>query len=149
MRQSYVDGAAELDLGAWPLVTLKLIDAEALAAHSEGAVEEMVDALGKVILSADRRGMTFELRVDFVAGVSDVFDRCAPFILQFAIALARPDIFQASQRCMKGTAIRFHDPSDSELVAMVEELIRHVPQGAPISFAMAGGEEVEEGMGAR
>ena len=144
MRTSYVDGAAELDLGAWPLVTLRLSDAEALAAHSEGAVEEMVEALGKVILSADRRGMTFELRVDFVAGVSDVFDQCAPFILQFAISLARPDIFQASQRCMKGTAIRFHDPSDTELVAMVEELIKHVPQGAPISFAMAGEDTDDE-----
>jgi hypothetical protein len=137
MKTSYLSGSAELDLGAWPVVSLRFVDAEKLGTYDEEAVEEMVSALGNVILSADRRGMKFELRVDFVVGVSDIFDQCAPLIVQFAVSLARPDIFQASQRCMAGTAVLFHDPSDRELVGMVEQLIAHVPQGAPIRFAMA------------
>jgi len=136
MKVAYLSGAAELDLGAWPSVSLRFLDASMLATYNEAAVDEMVDALGKVILSADRRGMRFELHVDFVVGVSEVFDQCAPLILQFALSLARPDILQASQRCMVGTAVRFHDPGDAELVALVEQLIAHVPKGAPISFAM-------------
>jgi hypothetical protein len=137
MKVAYLAGSAELDLGGWPVVVLRFVNAETLATYEERAVEEMVEALGKVILSADRREMKFELHVDFVVGVSEIFDQCAPLIVQFAVSLARPDIFQASQRCMIGTKVRFHDAGDRELVSMVEQLIAHVPQGAPISFEMA------------
>jgi hypothetical protein len=141
MIQTLAGGAAELDLTSWPVVHLRLLEAEALAANSEAAVDEMVDALAKVILSSDRRGMRFELVVDFLAAVVDIFEQCAPFILQFAMALARPDVFEASQRSMVGTLVRFHDPDDAPLVNMVAQLVAHVPQGAPIRFAMAESEE--------
>jgi hypothetical protein len=141
MIQQLAGGAAELNLGEWPVVRMSLLDAERLAADSERAVEEMVGALAEVILSADARGMRFELNVDFFAAVSDIFEQCAPFILQFALALARPDIFAASQRCMEGTVVRFHDPDDAPLVDMVAQLIQHVPQGAPIRFEAGNGEK--------
>lgn len=141
MIQTLAGGAAELDLSAWPIVNLRLLEAEALAANSDAAVQELVGVLAKVILSSDRRGMRFELVVDFLAAVVDIFEQCAPFILQFAMALARPDVFEASQRCMTGTLVRFHDRDDAPLVHVVAQLVAHVPQGAPIRFAMAEEEQ--------
>jgi hypothetical protein len=134
MIQTLAGGAAELDLTAWPGVVLRLKDAERLAANSEAAVSEMVDSLASVILSADRKGMRFGLDVDFQVPVLEIFDQCAPFILQFALALARPDVFEASQRSMTGTRVRFYAEEDGPIVNLVSELIAHVPQGAPISL---------------
>jgi hypothetical protein len=137
MRRPLCGGAASLDMSAWPSVSLRIEDVEALSAGGEAAVEEMVAALAQVILSTARRGMRFGLSVDFCMPVVDMFGQCAPLIMSFSMAMARPDLFEAAQTCMSETVIRFHDPGDAPLVDMVAQLIAHVPQASPVYFRMA------------
>lgn len=124
-------------MGDWPSVSLRIEDVVALSSGGEAAVAEIVDALGQVILSTSKRGMRFALSVDFCMPVVDMFGDCAPLILNFAVAMARPDLFEAAQTAMSETVIRFHDPGDAPLVDMVAQLIAHVPQASPVYFRMA------------
>jgi hypothetical protein len=137
MLRPLCGGAALLDMGAWPQVSLRIEDVEAFSAAGEDAVQEMVSALSQVILSTARRGMRFGLSVDFIMPVVDLFGQCAPLIMSFAMSMARPDLFAAAQTCLSETVIRFHDPGDAPLVDMVAQLIAHVPQASPVFFRMA------------
>jgi hypothetical protein len=137
MLRPLCGGAASLDMGDWPSVSLRIQDVHALSSGGDAAIREIVDALAQVILSASRRGMRFALSVDFCMPVVDMFGDCAPLILSFAMAMSRPDLFHAAQTAMRETVIRFHDPGDAPLVDMVAQLIAHVPQASPVYFRMA------------
>lgn len=128
------------DMRDWPLVKLVVSDKSSFVGREEErrrVIEGMVEILGKTIVSAAQRSMKFDFQVDFEITVSNIFQETAPFILEFAMAMARPDIFEASGKSMSGSTIRFHDPEDAYMVEAVSNLIAHVPQGAPIRFEMA------------
>jgi len=129
--------AVVLDMEAWPRVDLNILDINCLIDEREETVEEIARVLGKIILSSERRDMKFELFVNLKMSVSEIFDSAAPFVVEFAIAMAKPELFAASQKCMKGSRVRFYDPGDEEMVTAVAELIKHIPQGAPVVFEMA------------
>jgi hypothetical protein len=128
------------DMGGWPLVSLVVADKRGFVGSDEerkAIIAAMVEVLGKTIVSAASRDMRFDLQVDFEISVSEIFHETAPFILEFAMAMARPDIFEASKTSMSGSVIRFHHTGDTYMVEAVSNLIAHVPQGAPIRFEMA------------
>lgn len=126
-----------VDMTQWPKVEMNVSDVRSLTEDKEGVVEQIAETMGKIILSSERRGMKFELYVNFKIPVSEIFESVAPFVVEFAIAMAKPELFAASQKCMTGSRIRFYDPGDEEMVGAVAELIKHVPQGAPVAFEMA------------
>lgn len=129
----------EFDMREWPLVKLVVSDKSSFVGSEEErkrVIHDMVEILGKTIISAAKRNMKFDFQVDFKMTVSNIFQETAPFILEFAMAMARPDIFEASKSSMSGSNIRFHDPEDMYMVEAVSNLIAHIPQGAPIRFEM-------------
>jgi hypothetical protein len=135
MRVEIVDGVV-YDMTTWPLITLTVRSPNGLLQDRKLVIDGIVNVLGKTILSAANREMKFNFRVDFVIPVYDMFNDLAPFVLEFAMAMARPDIFEASKSCMVGSCVRFHNKEDAEMVHAVAQLIAHVPQGAPVTFEM-------------
>lgn len=138
MKVDVVSGV-EFDMREWPLVTLTVSDSSCLESPSsrQAVIDGIVNILGKTIISAAKKGLAFTFHVDFVISVSNLFRQLAPFILEFALAMARPDIFEASKSSLKLSKIRFHSEDDVDMVYAVAQLIAHVPQGAPIEFEMA------------
>lgn len=130
-------GGIVLDMTAWPRVDMNIEDAESIVGGKEDLVSQIAAVLGKIILSSERRDMKFELYVNFKIPVSEIFETAAPFVVEFAIAMAKPELLAASQKCMAGSKVRFYDEGDAEMVGTVAELIKHIPQGAPIVFEMA------------
>lgn len=138
MRVEIVEGVV-YDMKGWPLVTLTVHKPDALLQDRQSVIDGIVNVLGKTILSAATRDMKFNFQVDFIIPVYNMFNDLAPFVLEFALAMARPDIFDASQKCMQGSCVRFHNKEDAEMVQAVAQLIAHVPQGAPVTFEMVDG----------
>lgn len=137
MKVNIVSGV-EFDMRAWPFVTLTVSDSSGLVSDRQAVIDGIVNILGKTIISAASKGLRFKFQVDFMISVSNLFRDLAPFILEFALAMARPDIFEASKNSLEQSKIRFHSKDDVDMVSAVAQLIAHVPQGAPVEFEMAG-----------
>jgi hypothetical protein len=125
------------DMTRWPQVVLEINHVEGLLADRQAVIDGIVNILGKTIISSNKRQMKFSFQVDIVVSVSNLFRELAPFVVEFALAMARPDIFEASKKCLEKSKIRFHSREDGDMVHAVAQLIAHIPQGAPIQFEMA------------
>lgn len=136
MKVDVVSGV-EFDMRGWPLVKLTVSDSSGLVSDRQAVIDGIVNILGKTIISAASKGLQFKFQVDFMISVSNLFRDLAPFILEFALAMARPDIFEASKHSLEQSKIRFHSEDDVDMAYAVAQLIAHVPQGAPVEFEMA------------
>jgi hypothetical protein len=140
MRKELGNGDLIFDMGSWPVVQVSLVGTQTVEEGEEPMqkmMDEMVSLLSDVILSAYKRGLRFRLTVHFGMSVSTIFATCAPFILQFALAMAREDLLKASGECLEETCVSFSDPDDEPLIEVVTQLIAHIPQSSPIVFKMA------------
>jgi hypothetical protein len=127
-----------MDMGAWPRVGIHVDGIEGLCGEArEQTMRETVDALGKLILGTSRRELRFRLVVELKICVTEVFAQVAPFIVEFALAMGKPELLSASATCMEGTDVLFHSREDEAMVEVIEQLIAHIPQGAPVTMAMA------------
>jgi hypothetical protein len=127
-----------LDMGGWPRVAVEVESIEGLCGDSrEATMAATVEALSKLILGTARRDLRFKLVVELKICVTELFAQVAPFIVEFALAMGKPELLEASGRCMEGTEVRFHSPEDEAMVDVVAQLIAHIPQGAPVTMTMA------------
>jgi hypothetical protein len=127
-----------MDMGTWPVVGIHVESIEGLCDEArEETMRDTVEALSKLILGTAKRDLRFKLVVELKICVTRLFAHVAPFIVEFAIAMGRPELLEASGKCMEGTEVRFHSPDDEAMVEVIAQLIAHIPQGAPVSMVMA------------
>lgn len=127
-----------MDMGTWPEVGIHVESLEGLCGDArEATMRQTVEALSRLILGTARRELRFRLVVQLKICVTELFAQVAPFIVEFALAMGRPELLQASAVCMDGTEVRFHSPADEAMVDVIGQLIEHIPQGAPVTMKMA------------
>jgi hypothetical protein len=127
-----------MDLQGWPEVGIHVESLEGLCDDArEATMRQTVEALSRLILGTARRELRFRLVVELKICVTQLFAQVAPFIVEFALAMGRPELLEASAACMEGTEVRFHRAEDEAMVDVVAQLIEHIPQGAPVTMRMA------------
>lgn len=127
-----------MDMGTWPHVGIHVESLEGLCGGArEATMHNTIEALSKLILGTARRDLRFKLVVELKICVTELFAQVAPFIVEFALAMGKPELLAASARCMEGTDVRFHRAEDGAIVDVVAQLIAHIPQGAPVTMTMA------------
>lgn len=132
MFEAIIPGVLTWDMRRWPRVKIDILRSVAASDDMIGALAEKVEAL---IRGCHARDMQFELVVTFHESVAETFLESAPFAVQFALMLAKPDLLEMSKTCLAKTTLRFAR-EDAELVEVAEELLRHIPKGAPLLFTV-------------